>query len=264
MRLCPPTATELERAAALLPVRPTNAALLHLATPATAVIGVHVAGFGSRWCYRSHRFHMGADPLATAATTAALGHAEGDFYLDLSAGDPVSWVKMLRSGADLHAYGSDLLLGLPHLYADAALGADVLADTMRALVTGSPIEDVVMPCGATLERSRFGLRLTASNPATGAIAPATCEQVAAAVFGDRAAVESSTAVFAADGWEVRAPIEPHGGSALVGIKTSEVLPVVFSEPAPDGWAWVGVSRVSGGRILRHNASGVLASASASW
>ena len=127
----PPSPAALERAFARLPRDITVSGALHLALPLNEIPSVSVRHAGGRYSYRQATCHAGAPPAAVAARLAALGHRSQDQYLDLD-GDPLSWLKVLRSGARQVAFGVELLFGgprislaadLPAAAADAALAA---------------------------------------------------------------------------------------------------------------------------------------------
>jgi hypothetical protein len=101
---------------ARLPVAPSLAVALHLALPKTEVPSVSVRVRLGQLEYRGAHLVTAANVYVTASRLAALGHQVGDEYLDLGTqANPHSWVKVLRSGTKMVAFGTSTLFEAPEI-----------------------------------------------------------------------------------------------------------------------------------------------------
>lgn len=118
LRTCPPTAEDIDVALRRLPAGRGREAALMLALPVTDVVGIHARVASGYWCWRGAQVRSGG--AGAAALLASLAGRDDDKFLDLG-GESLYWVRVIRSGAYLVAFGSDTLLDLPLIRIDPVL-----------------------------------------------------------------------------------------------------------------------------------------------
>ena len=105
------------------------ATTLHLALPAQDVASCSVRLSRRSLVWRGFRVSRSGDDAADVLLLVLLGRRDEDRFLALSDADAASWVKPVRSGRRIVAYGATSLLGIPPVVADPSLSA---GDVRRA------------------------------------------------------------------------------------------------------------------------------------
>lgn len=154
----PPDRHQLEAATSRLPRCSALLASLHLALPVDEVPTTSLRLRAGSFLYRGLSVHPAPDPWRTAARVAAVGHRSSDRYLDLSdEATPVDWVKLLRSGGHLMAFGSDYLLGAPQVLFDPLVPRHVATALLSAML------DPTVPLDLPTLNEFHGVRLLVSG-----------------------------------------------------------------------------------------------------
>ena len=142
LRRVPPSREQLSEALSRLTGHDSRRAAFHLALPVDAVDRFSVRRTVGTWVWRDVSTAH-ADPVDAACALAALGWCDDDRFVDLSA-DPVTWLKPIRSGAQIIVFGLDTLFGLPLLSVPARMGEQaalgIATDMVRTGVTAGEIE----------------------------------------------------------------------------------------------------------------------------
>jgi hypothetical protein len=133
----PPTPQELKAAMTRLPVAPSLAVALHLALPKCEVPSVSVRVRLGELYYRDAHIVTAANVYVTASRLAALGHQAADEYLDLSEDtNPHSWVKVIKSGSRMVAFGTTTLFAAPEISLIPGVRLAALESALCGLQTG--------------------------------------------------------------------------------------------------------------------------------
>jgi hypothetical protein len=123
---------------ARLPVSPSLAVAFHLALPIGVVPQVAIRARLGEFYYRGAATKTAANVYVTAARLAAMGHQPDDVYLDLSEqADPHSWIKVVRSGSRLVAFGTATLFGAPEISLIPGVRLTALNNALDALAQGT-------------------------------------------------------------------------------------------------------------------------------
>lgn len=127
----PPAAAEVRRAVTGLAPAWRLRAAAHLATPRHAVVGIDVRPTRTGWSFRGEHAPASIDGLCRLGAVTA---HPGDVFLDPS-GPPWTWLKPLRSGAHVVAFGAELI-GLPTVLAEPEVPTAQITAVVEQLATG--------------------------------------------------------------------------------------------------------------------------------
>lgn len=120
-------------------VASTAAAALHLALPIDAVGGIDAWRDQTGWHWRDVTVPAFGDPIDEIVELVRRGQREDDQLLELS-GDPLSWLKILRSGTRRIVFGSDLLFDLPPIVVDLSVSDELVVGVCRRSLAGARFE----------------------------------------------------------------------------------------------------------------------------
>lgn len=119
--------------------------LAYICLPTQVVPATALVQSNGHLAYRGHKRVIQHDPLLELLELARDGHNDGDTYVDLTA-DPLDWLRIRRSGAQLHVYGAKELLGLPSTWASPLLSSRAVIDALQATLEleEDPLTDSVV------------------------------------------------------------------------------------------------------------------------
>lgn len=278
----PPRRADVDAALARLDTpRRTAAAAVHLALPIDTAPAIACRRDGAVWHWRDATATTSDDPARLAADLATRGRRNGDVFFDLTARrvDPSAWVKPLRSGHMLVAFGSAALLGVGRVAADPVLGETALRELV-ALVAADPDRldvGVVELDGQSAIVARDERGFLAHGAHTGAEAPPQREpdlqrladdvrhtlsarRADIEVLGTRLPGTLDVEVHCdlGGGWEVIVPATVAAGSVALGVDETTILH--RDPPArawlPPGLAWRGEPKHDDGVVADSDALGV--------
>jgi len=127
---------------ARLPVAPSLAVAFHLALPKGVVPSMAVRAKVGEFFYRGVSTKTAASVYVTASRLASMGHQVGDVYLDLSEqADPYTWVKVIRSGSKMVAFGTHTLFGAPYI----SLIPGVRLQAIKNVIEASTKDELLTP-----------------------------------------------------------------------------------------------------------------------
>lgn len=275
----PPSTEAVARALGRLPQAASRrAAALHLALPVGEVPGIAVRRAEGRLRYRGVVVAESTDAVADAVAVVAAGHTGDDTYLELD-GEPLGWLKLVRSGNRRVLFGTDVLFGAPLVSIEDGVPASVATEMFRRHLAGElagpPVVDFVGGVSVLVDgiAASWVLRLGSGGEVEEAEHdrppvehPEEFASVLAAEMG-AGAVEvvelGSRSVGTTDveyllslesGWQVIVPVTLTPTTELVGVEPGSIGVAPAAE-LPPGYRWLGRSVWEDAMVAEHLASG---------